>query len=152
MINILGKDYTIEELHELRALIEKVINGLNDTDAVTGATLFPLWTDLLADGYVFTKDDVTNGFRCQYNGVLYKVLQAHTIQESWTPDVSPSLFAQVLIPDENEIPEWVQPDSTNGYSIGDKVTHNGIIYESLVDNNVWEPGATGTESLWSVVE
>lgn len=152
MINILGKDYTIEELHVLRDLIEKAINGLNDTDAVTGTTLFPLWTDLLAEGYVFTTDDVTNGFRCQYNGVLYKVLQAHTIQESWNPIDSPSLFTKVLIPDENVIPEWVQPDSTNGYSIGDKVTHNGVTYESLVDNNVWEPGATGTESLWSVVE
>lgn len=152
MINILGKDYTIEELHELRSLIEKVINGLNDTDAVTGITLFPIWTDLLADGYVFTEDDVTNGFRCQYAGVLYKVLQAHTIQADWSPDVSPSLFAKVLIPDENVIPEWVQPDSTNGYSIGDRITHNGITYESLVDNNVWEPGVTGTESLWSVVE
>ena len=152
MINILGKDYTIEELHELRDLIEKAINGLDDTDAVTGTTLFPLWTDLLAEGYVFTTDDVTNGFRCQYNGVLYKVLQAHTIQESWNPVDSPSLFSQVLIPDENVIPEWVQPDSTNPYMIGDKVTHNGKTYESLVDNNVWEPGVTGTESLWAVIE
>lgn len=152
MINVLGKDYTIEELRALRDLIEKVINGLNDTDAVTGTTLFPLWTDLLAEGYMFTTDDVTNGFRCQYNGVLYKVLQPHTIQESWNPADSPSLFAQVLIPDEDVVPEWVQPDSTNGYSIGDKVTHNGVIYESLVDNNVWEPGVSGTESLWSVVE
>lgn len=152
MINVLGKDYTIEELRALRDLIEKVINGLNDTDAVTGTTLFPLWTDLLAEGYMFTTDDVTNGFRCQYNGVLYKVLQSHTIQESWNPADSPSLFAQVLVPDENVVPEWVQPDSTNGYSTGDKVTHNGVVYESLVDNNVWEPGVSGTESLWSVVE
>lgn len=152
MINVLGKDYTIEELRALRDLIEKVINGLNDTDAVTGTTLFPLWTDLLAEGYMFTTDDVTNGFRCQYNGVLYKVLQSHTIQESWNPADSPSLFAQVLVPDEDVVPEWVQPDSTNGYSTGDKVTHNGVVYESLVDNNVWEPGVSGTESLWSVVE
>lgn len=152
MINVLGKYYTIEELRALRDLIEKVINGLNDTDAVTGTTLFPLWTDLLAEGYMFTTDDVTNGFRCQYNGVLYKVLQSHTIQESWNPADSPSLFAQVLVPDEDVVPEWVQPDSTNGYSTGDKVTHNGVVYESLVDNNVWEPGVSGTESLWSVVE
>lgn len=30
----------------------------------------------------------------------------------------------------------------------DTVTHNGVVYVSLVDNNVWEPGAEGTESLW----
>ena len=34
----------------------------------------------------------------------------------------------------------------------DKVMHNGKKWESLVDNNVWEPGATGTESLWKEVE
>ena len=152
MITIKGKEYTLAEMIELRDLIEKAINGLDDTDAITGTTLFPLWNELLVEGYVFTADDVTNGFRCQYNGVLYKVLQAHTIQADWTPDVSPSLFAKVLIPDENVIPEWVQPDSTNPYMIGDKVIHNGNTYESLVNNNVWEPGATGTESLWAVVE
>ena len=80
------------------------------------------------------------------------MLQAHTSQSDWTPDVSHSLFAQILIPDENVIPEWVQPDSTNPYMKGNKVTHNGITYESLIDNNVWEPGVIGTESLWVVVE
>ena len=151
MINILGKNYTIEELHVLRDLIEKAINRLNDTDAVTGTTLFPLWTDLLAKGYTFTQEDVDAGFRCQYEDKLYKVIQPHTIMETWNPKDAPSLYAVVLIPDENIIPEWVQPDSTNPYMIGDKVTHNGITYESLVDNNVWEPGAVGTETLWKVI-
>ena len=26
--------------------------------------------------------------------------------------------------------------------------HNGKVWESLVDNNVWEPGAQGTETVW----
>ena len=152
MITIKGKEYTLEELVELRALIEKVINHLNDEEALTGTTLFPLWTDLLAKEYAFTQEDVNAGFRCQYEDKLYKVLQPHTIMETWTPDVSPSLYAVVLIPDENVIPEWTQPDSTNAYMAGDKVVHNGVTYESLVDNNVWEPGAVGSESLWKVVE
>ena len=71
--------------------------------------------------------------------------------ETWNPKDAPSLYAVVLIPDENIIPEWIQPDSTNPYMIGDKVTHNGVTYESLVDNNVWEPGAAGTETLWKVI-
>lgn len=151
MVTILGKEYTLDELKALRDLIEKAMNSLNDEDAITGTTLFPLWTDLLTEGRVFTQEDVNAGFRCQYNDVLYRVLQPHTIQETWTPDVSPSLFAIVLIPDENVIPEWVQPDSTNGYSIGDKVVHNGSIWASTVDNNIWEPGVVGTESLWTEV-
>jgi hypothetical protein len=30
----------------------------------------------------------------------------------------------------------------------DKVVHNDKVWKSLIDNNVWEPGAIGTESLW----
>lgn len=92
------------------------------------------------------------GKRLNHNGIIYKVLQDHTSQSDWTPDSAPSLFAKVLIPDENVIPEWEQPDSTNPYMTGDKVTHNGVAYESLVDGNVWEPGTVGTESLWKIIE
>lgn len=91
------------------------------------------------------------GIRLNYGSVLYKVLQDHTSQADWTPDVTPSLYAKVLIPDTDIIPEWEQPESTNGYSVGDKVTHNGVTYVSLVDNNTWEPGVTGTEALWEAV-
>jgi hypothetical protein len=87
------------------------------------------------------------GQRVLYNDILYKVLQAHTSQETWTPTDAPSLFTQVLIPDENVIPEWVQPDSTNPYMKGDKVTYEGKTYESTVDNNVWKPTEYGWEEI-----
>ena len=45
-----------------------------------------------------------------------------------------------------------QPDATNGYPTGAVVTHGGSKWQSLVDNNVWEPGAAGTETLWQVVD
>jgi hypothetical protein len=68
---------------------------------------------------------------------------AQNLTEAWTPDVASSLFAKVLVPNENEIPKWEQPDSTNAYKIGDKVSHNGKTWESNCDNNVWEPGVYG---------
>ena len=131
---------------KMREIVNAIISireSATDEQALNSIALYPEW-----------KVDVsyTVGQRVLYNSVLYKVLQAHTSQADWTPDVSHSLFAQILIPDENVIPEWVQPDSTNPYMKGDKVTHNGITYESLIDNNVWEPGVIGTESLWAVVE
>jgi hypothetical protein len=55
------------------------------------------------------------------------------------------LFAKLLIPDDDVIPAWEQPDSTNPYKIGDKVSHKDIIWVSIVDNNVWEPGVYGWE-------
>ena len=47
--------------------------------------------------------------------------------------------------DENGEDQREQPDSTNPYSKGDKVTHNGKMWVSTIDNNVWEPGVYGWE-------
>lgn len=42
----------------------------------------------------------------------------------------------------------------SGYQLGDRVTHNGKVYESIYEGgeNVWEPGALGTEMLWQLIE
>ena len=91
------------------------------------------------------------GTRILYNDVLYKVLTEHTSQETWTPDVAPSLFAKVLNETiDGSVPEWKQPDSVNAYMTGDKVMFEGQVYESLIDNNVWSPSAN--PSGWQLVE
>lgn len=128
----------IEKARQLRAYIEKASASLDDADALNAIELYPVWADDVS--YVA-------GDRVRYDGVLYKCLQDHTAQVDWTPTAAPSLWAKVLIPDETVIPEWEQPDSTNPYSKGDKVTHNGVTWVSDVDNNVWTPGEFG----WSEV-
>lgn len=129
----------------LREVIETLSTNLSDEEAIDVVELFPKW-DPYSKAYAV-------GDRVRYEGLLYKCLQAHTSQETWTPTDAVSLWARVLIEDPDVIPEWEQPDSTNPYMKGDKVTHNGKTWESLIDNNVWEPGAVGTESLWvEVVE
>ena len=82
------------------------------------------------------------------NGKLYKCLQDHTSQETWTPEDSPSLWVGISDPAE-EWPEWSQPvGSTDAYAKGAKVSHNGKHWTSDVDNNVWEPGVYGwTEAV-----
>lgn len=87
----------------------------------------------------------------QYKNILYKVLQPHTSQETWTPDVASSVYAKVLIdPTGETIPEWEQPDSTNAYMTGDKVRFEGVVYESTIDNNIWSP--TAYPAGWKIVE
>lgn len=124
------------ESEVLTMLLKQQINTLevDDNTALRMVDFYPEWS---------AGQDYTEGFKVQYGGTLYKCLNAHTSQTDWTPDVSPSLFAKVLIPDANVIPEWEQPDSTNLYMTRDKVMHNGKTWESLVDNNVWEPGVYG---------
>ena len=82
------------------------------------------------------------GKRIMFEGVLYKVIQAHTSQAEWTPTAAPSLFAKVINETvDGSIPEFEQPDSTNPYMKGDRVIFNGKVYESLIDNNVYSPEA-----------
>ena len=134
-------DY-VAEARKLRVSIVQLAQYAPDEVAATAAFAFDPWD--AAGAYEV-------GNRVRYADVLYKCLTAHTAQESWAPDVSPSLWAKVLIPEPSVIPEWEQPSSTNPYAKGDQVTHNGKTWESLADNNVWEPGAAGTESLWKEV-
>ena len=129
-----SRPLTAEEVS--RMLIASQINSLavDDSTALRMREFYPLWE---------AGQDYTAGFRLRYGGLLYKVLQSHTSRETWTPDAAPSLFAKVLIPDETVIPAWEQPDSTNAYAKGDKVTHKGKTWVSDVDNNLWEPGIYG---------
>jgi hypothetical protein len=124
---------------QYRKLMNKSADSLADEQAAYAPMLTEAWKP---------DTDYEAGKRLCYSEKLYKVLQAHTSQETWTPDTAVSLYAEVLIPDPSIIPEWVQPTSANPYMKGDKVRHNGKKWESAVDNNVWEPGAVGTETLW----
>lgn len=130
---------TLDELAmKLRPYIEKAAISLPDKDALEAIQLFQNWKSTAT---------YAAGDRVRYDGVLYNCLQAHTAQSDWTPIAAPSLWAKVLIPDPNVIPEWEQPDSTNPYMTGDKVKHNGKTWVCTCDNNVWEPGVYG----WSEV-
>jgi hypothetical protein len=121
----------LELAQKLRPYIEKAALSLSDEDAIEAVNLFPNWS---GNGIAYKIND-----RVKYDEILYKCLQAHTSQSAWTPLASASLWAKVLIPDENEIPQWEQPDSTNAYMKGDKIIFEDKIYESLIDNNVWSP-------------
>lgn len=129
----------IELARKLRPLIEKASASLDDVDALEAVQLFPVWA----------KDGVyAEGERVRYNGVLYRCITPHSAQEAWNPADAHSLWAKVLTSVTGEILPWEQPDSTNPYMKGDKVTHNGKTWVSDVDNNVWEPGVYGwTEVL-----
>lgn len=123
---------------ELRKIIEEAMSKEDDTVVLEIPQLLPEWKAGIA---------YTTGKKIQYGGVVWKVLQDHTSQDGWEPGAAPSLFAEVLIPDPDVIPEWKQPDSTNPYMSGDKVTHNGSTWVSTVDNNVWEPGVYGWDPV-----
>lgn len=130
--------FTYEEALLYKSLINKIAENLDDIEAAKAPLLFEQW----AVNKEYTVDN-----RVCYNNVLYKVLQAHTSQATWTPETATSLYTKILIPDPTIIPDWEQPSSTNPYMTGDKVRHNEKIWISIIDNNVWEPGIYGWEEV-----
>ena len=132
------------------ARADALINLLTDEQAeAVPVDYFKAW----AEGVYYAV-----GARVRYGERIYRCLTAHTSQSDWTPDAAPSLWVKTrgeepVGPDDPTpaIEEWEQPDSTNPYQKGDVVTHNGKTWESLIDNNVWEPGAVGTETLWKEI-
>lgn len=127
MATLAGSDITAQKTE-----YQSNIATLSDDVALLIPEVYPVWS---GNNVEYKKD-----MRVTYNSVLYKVLQDHTSQETWTPTSAPSLFAKVLT-SEDEILEWEQPSADNAYMIGDKVKFNGKIYESVIDNNVWSPEA-----------
>ena len=81
--------------YAMRAVIEDSVAALDDETAVTVPSLFTPWT---------VGEAVSVGDRRYYapTRLLYKVRegQGHTTRESWTPDLTPALWAVVGDPGE----------------------------------------------------
>ena len=126
----------LEAAKVLRAAMDAAAAALTDDEALKAAALYPAWS---------AQDTYDAGERVRFDGTLYKCLQPHAAQPDWTPTAAPSLWAKVLTSDTGEPLPWEQPESTNPYMQGDKVTHGGKTWVSAIDNNIWEPGVYGWE-------
>ena len=81
---ITGGAVDLPTAYAMRAVIEESVTALDDETAVTVPSLFTPWT---------VGEAVNVGDRRYYATRLYKVVQAHTTQADWTPDVTPALWA-----------------------------------------------------------
>ena len=126
----------LEAARAVRAAMDAAGRLLTDEQALEAAANYPAWDGEAA----YEKDD-----RVRYGERLYRCLQAHQAQADWTPTAAVSLWAKVLTSETGEALPWEQPESTNPYMEGDRVTHGGKTWVSTVDNNVWEPGVYGWE-------
>ena len=83
-----------------------------------------------------------------WKGNLFRVLQSHTTQADWIPDVAKSLFTRYFEPSDDPWP-WVQPTGAHdAYPKGARVLHKDTVWVNQIDANVWEPGSVGAETLW----
>lgn len=111
---------------------DKIIaNELSDEDLLALVNVYPDW-DV---GVNYEAGDVIN-----YHNKLWEILQSHTSQADWSPDVAVSLFAEKT--PSGVIAEWKQPEgSHDAYDLGDQVYYEGQVFESTINANVWSPTA-----------
>ena len=130
----------IQEALEIRKALQMFLATLDvDTNAeniLAVASVFPKYE--VGKAYK-TKEVFAYGENSVGDTQLYQVLQDHTSATAWTPDTATSLYKKIGVT-EDGYPEWVQPlGASDAYNIGDIVDYNGVLYQSIINDNVWAP-------------
>lgn len=127
---------TRELARKFRKFIEQMSENATDEEALDNILAFPKWE--VGKNYVVDE-------RIRYEDVLYEVLQSHTSQADWTPDIAVSLYVEVSI---EEYPEWKQPQGAHdAYNKGDRCSHLNKRWISAIDSNVYEPSVYGWDEV-----
>lgn len=118
----------VDKAKELKAAIDNVAANATDEIAVKSAILYEEWN---GDSKTYKE-----GQRLNYGGSLYKVLQAHTSQDDWAPDLATSLFSRIdeehSGTKEDPIPYYVNMEvfSEKYY------TEDSVLYKCVRDSGI----------------
>lgn len=83
-----------EKAYAIIDAIKNLRKTLTDEVALNYVVLYPDWK---------VGQELSVGDRIEYEGKLYKVVQAHITQESWTPNLTSSLFEPIDIVNEGTL-------------------------------------------------
>lgn len=104
---------------DLKSFIKAARLIVDDDTALVGRELYPVWGENIS---------VSAGDRYQYNDKLYKCVQAHTTQESWTPDLTPALWAVIDVAHTGTIDDPIPASRGMEYVRGLYYIENDVIY------------------------
>lgn len=104
---------------DLVAFLKAARLTADDNTALTGTELYPVWTV----GIAVAKDS-----RYQYNGKLYKVVQAHTTQADWTPNVTPALWTVIDVTHSGTIDDPIPAVAGMEYIYGKYYIEGETVY------------------------
>ena len=137
----------MQAAEQLRRALQLFAASLTDDQAMEVVAVFDTW----AAGKTYAAGDfVTFGENSVGDPQLYKVAQAHTSKESWTPDATAALYIPIGL-DASGYPVWSQPTGAHdAYNAGDVVNYNGTLYKSMIDGNTYSPEAY--PAGWAVYE
>lgn len=128
----------LQVAEQFRKALQMFAASLTDEKAMEVATIYDPW----AVGKPYAVGDfITYGENGVGDPQLYKVVQAHTSQADWTPDVTASLYTAIGL-NNTGYPVWSQPTGAHdAYNSGDIVDYHGTLYRSLINGNVHSPDA-----------
>ena len=127
----------MQKAEEIRKAINKFAENQTDETLIDNKAAFRLWN---GNGLAVKAGEIY-----LFNDKLYRVVQDHTTQNDWTPNITPALYTKISV---EEFPQWVQPQGAHdAYKIGKKVSHNGKHWINTYDNNTYEPGVYGWDEI-----
>jgi hypothetical protein len=131
---------------QFRKAVQLFAESLSDELAMEIATIYDAWET----GHKYSVGKfVTYGENEVGDPQLYKVAQAHTSQEDWTPDKTSALYVAIGL-DSGGHPVWSAPTGAHdAYNTGDIVNYNGTLYKSKIDGNITIPGSD--DRYWEII-
>lgn len=126
----------IEQAEAIREAMDFAGATLSEEQALACVRLYRAWE--IGKAYA-VGDFLTYGENAVGDPQLYKVVQPHTSQADWMPNVTASLYDAIGL-DDSGYPVWSQPTGAHdAYNRGDIVNYNGVLYRSLIDGNIYSP-------------
>ena len=130
------RDDIINQAEAIREAIDAAGAVLTDEQALICVRLYKPYE--IGKAYV-AGEFFTYGVNGVGDPQLYKVVQDHTSQEEWMPNLTPALYTAIGL-DDSGYPIWARPTGAHdAYNTGDIVNYNGALYESTIDGNVYSP-------------
>lgn len=126
--SIIMPDYEIitrAEATTAREVIEKMLDELDESEVYDAFCLFSTWEP----GVHYNA-----GHRIAFAGDIYEVVNNHVA--NYSPAEDKASYTLILKPTEL-IPSWSENDTP--YELGAKIKVGEHVYESLVENNLWQP-------------
>lgn len=108
----MNKNKLVESIKAMRITAD-------DQTAARALDLYPMWE---ADIAVSVDD------RYQYEGKLYKVIQAHTTQADWAPDITPAMWTVIDVQHAGTIDDPIPASRGMEYEYGKYYSEGESIY------------------------
>lgn len=103
----------------LFSALETLRAGATDNQALEAKYLYPVWQPDTA---------YTTAHRLLYGDILYRVLQDHTSQADWTPDITPALYTVVEAVHTGSADDPIPYNGNMALVEGLYYTQGGVLY------------------------